>query len=337
MTLHVNYSLTVFTIFVNLIYIMVNPILSTKYKILTILRNYSGDTSGENIATKAGVSRVAIWKAVQSLQEAGYGISSTKNGYCLENDLQDSLYPWEFGEDENQFIHFAQTKSTMIEAHRIAEEDSTNCCSKIITSDKQTEGQGHNNHKWVTTKGSLAYTIITHNKLSVSESHRITMASQIALANVLTKMDQRKFYVRWPNDVWSEKGKVAGVLDELSASGSLCRWINLGVGVNLTKNPSIDSTDFVCSNKKSFTRKEVLSLFLKEFNSQEKIANENSSELADEWNKLCFDTNKEVRLSSNGQKYIFKGIDNYGWVKLFSNESNKKFVLPPGTNSFIKK
>ncbi|MFA6938489.1 MAG: biotin--[acetyl-CoA-carboxylase] ligase [Treponema sp.] len=316
---------------------MVNNTLSTKYKILELLRNSSGNMSGESIAIKTGVSRVSVWKAVQSLQEAGYGISSTKNGYCLENDLQDSLYPWEFGEDENQFIHFAQTKSTMIEAHRIAEEDSSNSCSKIITSDKQTEGQGHNNHKWVTTKGSLAYTVITHNKLSVSESHRITMASQIALANVLTKIDQRKFYVRWPNDVWSEKGKVAGVLDELSASGSLCRWINLGVGVNLTKNPSIASTDFVCSNKKSFTRKEVLSLFLKEFNVQEKIATENSSELANEWDKLCFDKKKEVRLSSNGKKYIFKGIDNYGWIKLSSNESNEKIVLPPGTDSFIKK
>jgi len=68
---------------------MGNDTLSTKYKVLEVLRANSGPVSGEAIASEKGVSRVSVWKAVQTLQAAGYGISSAKDGYCLTKDLTD--------------------------------------------------------------------------------------------------------------------------------------------------------------------------------------------------------------------------------------------------------
>ncbi len=102
---------------------MGNDTLSTKYKVLEVLRANSGPVSGEAIASEKGVSRVSVWKAVQALQAAGYGISSAKDGYCLTKDLKDSLYPWEFGAQESLFEHFSETESTMNEARRIVESE----------------------------------------------------------------------------------------------------------------------------------------------------------------------------------------------------------------------
>lgn len=314
---------------------MGNKPTSTKYKILEILRASKTKISGEKIAKQAGISRVSVWKAIQSLQEAGYEIISAKQGYFLQKDLDDSLFPWEFGTEENLFCHFPQTKSTMIEAKKIAEESTKND-TRIITSDIQTDGKGHDNHKWITTDGSLAYTIITNNKITISESHRITMVAQIALANILSKIENRKFYVRWPNDIWTEQGKVAGILDELSASGSFCKWINLGIGINLKNKPNLSFTDCVFKNNQTKSRKEILTLFLQEFKKQEKIINDKSSELSDEWNKLCFDLNKEVKLSTNKQNFIFKSINGFGWANILEPTTNEKLVIPPGKASFIK-
>ena len=311
---------------------MVNQSNSTKHLILQILRNSNQCVSGEILAEKAKVSRVAVWKAIQSLQTAGYGIESTKNGYILQNDLKDGIFPWEFGKNEEIFSHFAQTASTMNEAKKIAE-SSSNSTIKIITADKQTQGQGHANHKWTTTDGSLAATIITKNGILQAESNRLLMAGQIALVKVLNNLTSRRFFVRWPNDIWSEKGKVAGILDEVSAKGGICQWVNLGVGLNLQKKPKLKDTDFVCSNLQ-IGRKEILELFWEEYKIQEKIALKQNDELVKQWNALCLDFEKCVKIKQNEQNAVFLGVNSYGWG-IFNFENDQK-TLPPSFITYQK-
>ena len=363
---------------------MVNEETSTKYKVIEILRSNITPVSGESIAEQTGVSRVAVWKAVQALQTAGYEITSTKSGYQLTKDMKDSLYPWEFGKQESLFVHFAETESTMIEARRIAEAEEAEDTQKtqIITADHQTKGQGHRNHSWTTTEGSLAYTIVTHNHLPTAESHRVTMAAQVALAKVLTQVAGRPFYVRWPNDIWSADGKVAGILDELSATGSVCRWVNIGIGVNVSSHPRIPLSDCVLSDGKNSslhvvknkilkennsgtvgnttfpTRKELLSLFLQEFKNQEALLLSDTNELNGQWNKLCCDVGKKVKLrrdvrnisrgdvsfETSGERnsqnhdgeFIFKKINGWGWAVFTECGSKKEILFPPGTISFVK-
>ena len=120
---------------------MVNVNLSTKSKILKILRAEEKPVKGELLAAECGISRVAVWKAVQALEQAGYGIGSSRSGYELTKDLEDSLYPWEFEKDEANHYHFAKTESTMIQAKN-AVEDCADGEMKIITADMQnTNGQ----------------------------------------------------------------------------------------------------------------------------------------------------------------------------------------------------
>ncbi len=307
--------------------------LSSKYKILKILRTATSAVSGEEIAELSNISRVAVWKAIQSLQSVGYKISSNRSGYILEQDLEDSLFPWEFGLEEQLYFHFPETESTMIEARKIAESLNSEKL-QVITADKQTSGVGHAGHKWTTTKGSLAFTIITKNKIPVHKSQRILMASQIAIANVLKEITGNSFFVRWPNDVWSKNGKVCGVLDDFSATGSICNYLNIGVGINLQTKPKIANTDFVLHDEKKLSRKNILSLICKEFKIQQKIALEETSALETEWNKLCYDINKKVRLNSAKEEWTFKGINELGFAILSNNKTSK--IIIPGTDSFIK-
>ena len=316
---------------------MGNDTLSTKYKVLEVLRANSGPVSGEAIASEKGVSRVSVWKAVQALQAAGYGISSAKDGYCLTKDLKDSLYPWEFGAQESLFEHFSETESTMNEARRIVESegDSGVARTRIITADRQTKGQGQNNHSWTTTEGSLACTVITQNHIPTAAYHRVTMAAQVALVDVLTAQTGRRFYVRWPNDIWTDEGKVGGILDELSSVGNVCKWITVGIGLNMTSRPRIPQSDCVSSDG-TLSRKELLSLFWDAFQAQEKSVQDDSDELAAKWNSMCSDCGKKVRFSGDGEEHIFTKINGWGWAEFASSDGKKKTVLPPGAVRFVK-
>ena len=316
---------------------MVNEKESAKYKVLKLLRENPSIISGVQLSEEAGISRVGAWKAVRGLQEAGYGISASRKGYRLEKDIADSIYPWEFGADEALFTHFATTASTMAEAHRIAESGRLGVGEPhIITADMQTHGLGQSGKSWTTTRGSLAFTIISRNSMPLAGHSRMTMAAQVALTKVLRHITGRPFYIRWPNDIWSEDGKVVGILEELSACGNSTNWINLGIGINITRRPRLPGTDTIFHRETPMTRKEILTQFWEEFKVQEKLASDDSPWLAEEWNRLCIDTGHRVRLAGSGKAVIFKGIDNLGFAMIQSPGSREENLLLPGTGSFVK-
>ena len=313
---------------------MANKKLSSKAQILAILRAASSPVSGEQMAGEVGISRVSVWKAVQALQAAGYQIASGKSGYSLEHDLVDSLFPWEFGADESLFCHFEEVPSTMSEARKIALSPAACSTLQVVTADRQTQGQGQKDRKWVTTQGSLACTLITQECLPVATSFRLVMAAQVALVNVLRELSGKRFFVRWPNDIWSDEGKVAGVLDEFCATGDVCTWFNIGLGLNLTEHPRISKTDCVFHSTPAASRKEVLLAFCREFKAQQKLAFSTESSLAASWNALCFDVGKTVRLASCKKEARFEGIDGHGFALL--DMGGKQLRVAPAQDSLVK-
>ena len=54
-------------------------------RVLSLLLSQEGYLSGEAMSRELGVSRAAIWKAIEALRQEGYEISSAPNrGYRLE-------------------------------------------------------------------------------------------------------------------------------------------------------------------------------------------------------------------------------------------------------------
>lgn len=50
-----------------------------KSEILSALRSADGYVSGQELCEKFGVSRTAIWKAINQLKQAGYEIEAVQN------------------------------------------------------------------------------------------------------------------------------------------------------------------------------------------------------------------------------------------------------------------
>ena len=59
----------------------------SREKVLSLLREHPDQSlSGEAMSRQLGVSRAAVWKAIEALRQEGYVISSAPNrGYCLQS------------------------------------------------------------------------------------------------------------------------------------------------------------------------------------------------------------------------------------------------------------
>ncbi len=315
---------------------MVNERGSVKFAFLSLLRSSRQPVSGETAAAEFGVSRVAVWKAAQSLQKSGYGIRTEANGYTLVADRKDSLFPWEMGELEHACRHWDITDSTMHKARQLAEKNAPD--GTVVTADVQTDGHGTSDRTWVSREGNLYFTLITRPQIPLGMYASVRTAVQMALADAVRLQTGADCFPRWPNDMCvygtgGDECKFAGILTETAATGDRVEWINIGIGVNTSRNPGLaGTTDLSSATGKTVLRKDILSAFLRFF---PRRLSQPPGETAREWTALSAHTGHRKTLVLYGDRNerpaffsgIFEGTDETGCA-LFRTESGLKRIFP---------
>jgi BirA family biotin operon repressor/biotin-[acetyl-CoA-carboxylase] ligase len=323
--------------------------LSTRAYILRELRKEPGvRVSGEVLASGLGLSRVAVWKGVQSLIAAGYPIGGAESGYCLAVEgREDPLYPWEFGEREGLFRYFDRTGSTMDRAREYAEATRPGAETgpfMVFTAETQSAGRGRNGRTWASEAGGLFFTVLERSGLALVDYPLFSMRAQIAAAVTVELLTGKRAALRWPNDVYSGGGKIAGILSELSGEGDWLRWIALGIGINVNNRPALKAggRTFSCTELagRRLSRREGLRLFFEEF---EKLRGTGARELGDLWNSRAQGIGARVtviraehgeRKEGGGTGGVFTGIDGRGRCRIAAHRDRTRFY-PPGTVSLI--
>ena len=267
---------------------------STKARLIMALREQAGrPISGSVLASAIGVSRVAVWKGIQSLLEAGYPIETADSGYALDLGKPcDFLYPWEFGEQETMFRHYDKTTSTMDNARELAFQGSAACT--VITAERQRAGRGRNGRTWASRQGGLFCTILERPNLTLADYQQAVMVFQIAVARALGHFCGKPARLRWPNDIYIDQRKIAGVMAELEGEGDSVTWLATGIGVNVNNHaPSQKAASCAGIAGHPISRRDVLLRILDEV---EKVRGQTSSGmayaqgnrlLAAEWNSLA--------------------------------------------------
>jgi len=310
-----------------------NNALSSKAHLLALLREKQGaSTSGSVLANEMGISRVAVWKTVQSLTEAGYSIETGETGYSLDPENEkDFLYPWEFGENENMFFHFNNTESTMDRARELALRGAAD--GTVITAEKQSAGKGRSGRTWISKQGGLFFTILERPRMAISDYTLLSLIMQIAVVRVISSVCGKQAYLRWPNDVYINRRKIAGITSEISGEGNLISWLSAGIGVNIN-NPAPLARTTSCAEVtgRRLSRREILLSILDEIEKTEKkfasqaAYSQGNRALAAEWNSLadCIgakavifetendDENLKEKTGKTLAKGVFTGIDPAG-------------------------
>jgi BirA family biotin operon repressor/biotin-[acetyl-CoA-carboxylase] ligase len=104
----------------------------------------------------------------------------------------------------------------------------------LVTADEQTAGRGRQGRRWSAPPGSAV--LMSLLLRGVDERHAmLPLAAAVAVCEACEELAPVACRIKWPNDVWTDRRKLAGILVEGRPQEG---WAVLGIGVNVT------TTDF---------------------------------------------------------------------------------------------
>ena len=106
----------------------------------------------------------------------------------------------------------------------------------VVIADYQDAGKGQGEHSWISTRGeNLTMSFLLFPAfLSASSQFHLTRVASLALCDTL-KILGVDSVIKWPNDILTPRGKIAGILIENSiTAGNISRTI-AGIGLNLNQ------------------------------------------------------------------------------------------------------
>jgi BirA family biotin operon repressor/biotin-[acetyl-CoA-carboxylase] ligase len=113
----------------------------------------------------------------------------------------------------------------------------TGIAQGIIVADYQKKGRGQHGKKWLSFKGNLFITIFFKIKHNINIK-KITILNCKIIKKILLKYIKKTISIKAPNDLLINKKKICGILQEIKSNND-AKFIVIGVGINLIKNPKI--------------------------------------------------------------------------------------------------
>ncbi len=129
----------------------------------------------------------------------------------------------------------AETGSTNDDARNAAKHGAED--GHVIVADAQTQGRGARGHTWSSPAGvDLYLSAVVHVGLPLSGLPPLTLAVGVAVAETVAELASGcKTSVKWPNDVWLDEKKIAGVLIESTSTSQHAEPVVIGIGINVNR------------------------------------------------------------------------------------------------------
>ena len=108
----------------------------------------------------------------------------------------------------------------------------------MIISETQNKGRGQYGKKWISYKGNLFVSFFYKIEDLTASVKQLTKINCILVRELLSKYYKKKITFKKPNDLLIDKKKICGILQE-SISIFDKKYLVVGIGINLIKNPNI--------------------------------------------------------------------------------------------------
>lgn len=214
--------------------------MTTREQLLALLEeNVDIYFSGEEIARRLGVSRAAVWKAMNALRKEGVPIDAVTNrGYRLApaGDIL-SL------QGISRFLPFPAERLTVLpqvlstnawirdQAEAGAPEGTT------VIASRQTAGRGRYGRSFFSPPDTGIYlsVLLRPTRYTLPQVPTLTAVAAVTLCQAIQEVCGAAPQIKWVNDIFLEGKKVCGILSQASIgmeSGCM-DYAVLGVGINL--------------------------------------------------------------------------------------------------------
>lgn len=309
-----------------------------KEEILRLLRSADGYISGQELCNRFGVSRTAVWKAINQLKEAGYEIEAQQNkGYRLmaapdlmtEAEIKSLLHTdWV----AKEVLYFDTIDSTNTKAQELAEKGYPS--GTLVVADKQESGKGRRGRSWVSPSGTgIFMTLMIKPDINPNNASMLTLVAALAVAKAITSVTGEKAMIKWPNDIVVNGKKVCGILTEMNAQFDYINHIVVGIGINVHNESFPEEISRMASSLmieeggKRFHRAQIIAETMSYFEQYYDtfLKTQDLSALVREYDKLLVNRNKSVRVLDPKEPFDGKamGITPKGELIVDTWESRK--------------
>ena len=141
--------------------------------------------------------------------------------------------------------------------------------SGCVYADTQTKGRGTHGKKWISDKGNFFGSIFFPLENNYPPFDEFSIINPIIISDVIKHFcDKKNVNLKFPNDVFVNRKKICGVLQETIISGNR-KFLIIGIGVNIVSNPDIDNkyqaTNILLETKKKPKIKEIIDLIISSY------------------------------------------------------------------------
>lgn len=216
--------------------------MAVKEELMRILAERAGqEISGQELADSLGVSRTAVWKAVNGLIAEGCEIEAGRNrGYRLVNDgdllsvgAVRAFLPHEM--QDNEIILLKTVDSTNTYAKKLAADGAED--GTMVIAREQTAGRGRRGNSFYSPpKSGLYMTVILRPELHAADIDLFTVCAGCGVCRAVEELSGTKPLIKWVNDVYLEGKKICGILSEAASdfeSGTVDSVVT-GIGINIS-------------------------------------------------------------------------------------------------------
>ena len=305
--------------------------------------------SGEILAGQLGVSRASVFNALAGVADFGVLLQRIRGrGYRLAQPWQrlekNEVTRW-LGKDAGQFdieiLPQAASSNTLLlqragigVVNGVASGGTPS--GSVLAVELQTAGRGRMGKNWHSGLGSaLTFSLLWRFDCGLNALSGLSLAIGVAIVRALSRLGARGVQLKWPNDILTPQGKLAGVLIEAQGDMLGPSAVVIGIGLNCTLPASLvpqigqpaSALDEVCTAMP--TRNQLLAVLLQESaRVLQQFAQGGFAAFRKEWEQYHIHQNQPVRLHMpDGQVVngIVRGVSDSGELCMETAEGMRRF------------
>lgn len=130
------------------------------------------------------------------------------------------------------------TTSTLDVAHRIAAQGAP--AGTLVIANEQTAGRGRGGKTWRSLPGAGIWLTLIERPADTSGLGVLSLRVGLAAAQALDRFASEPIRLKWPNDLYTDSGKLGGVLVEARWREQAVEWVAIGLGVNVNTPANVE-------------------------------------------------------------------------------------------------
>lgn len=290
--------------------------------------------SGEELGEQFGISRAAISKHIKGIQQWGITIHRVQGkGYQLSQPL-----------DLLNAEVIQQASSVPIELIPII--DSTNQyllntmgdkpSGSVCIAEYQSQGRGRRGRQWQSPYGSnLYFSMYWKLESGVAAAMGLSLAIGVAIVDALQGLGAQDIKLKWPNDLYYQDKKLAGILVEMSAQTGGEAHLVIGMGLNIDMQIDQEIIEQPWANLNQVfqgalpSRNEIVIALIRAWHTVlEQYEVQGMQGFVERWNALDNFKDKPIKLIMGDKEVhgIGKGINAQGGIVLQTEQGLETYV-----------